>query len=182
MKVDEYVKITKIATAFIAVNDCINPLSLGRIKKFYEFLKNRPDIVSLLGFVHIVSDHAATRILPLVKHCALASSDRNLLNFLINAGDSVLVVPVLYKIITTIEHELGFVRLDVSTSHELTETDRTNIENFLERKMKAKIIPNYSVNKDLMCGIRVKGERLVWEYSLAQRLGALITQPTTILE
>lgn len=182
MRVDEYIQTSRIALAFINVNDCVNQDSLGRLKALHTFLKNRSDIVSLLGFVHIVSDDVTVRIEPLVKKFNLEGSEQRLLTFLIKSDTTTLLLAVLLKIITEIEHRLGFLHFDITSSHTLSGDDCVNLEAFLEKKMQAKIIPIYSINKDLICGIRVKGERMVWEYSLAQSLQSLIFKPNNILE
>lgn len=182
MRVDEYIQISRIALAFINVNDCVNQSFLSRLKGLHTFLKSRPDIISLLGFVHIVSDDVTVRIEPLIKKFNLKSPEQRLLNFLIKSGTTTLLLAVLLKIITEIEHRLGFLHFDVTSSHTLSNDDCAFLEEFLEKKMQAKIIPSYSVDKDLICGIRVKGERMVWEYSLAQGLQSLIFKPNNILE
>ena len=58
----------------------------------------------------------------------------------------------------------------VLSAHDLDKKELTTIQHFLEEKTKKTIIYNHKINKDLIAGIRLLSNTLLWEHSIAQQL------------
>jgi F0F1-type ATP synthase delta subunit len=64
----------------------------------------------------------------------------------------------------------NIMHIRVSSACQLTPEQKTVIQEFMAQATKKQIIDDYEVDADLINGIRIQSNTLLWEQSVAQRL------------
>ena len=62
----------------------------------------------------------------------------------------------------------------ITSAQELTQNQRTEVEQFLTQGTSKEVIPTYKLNKDLIAGLRMQSNAHLWEHSLKKYLRTLI--------
>jgi len=83
------------------------------------------------------------------------------------AADTLRDIYGLYKI----KHKIS--DLQVSSSSDLSEEKIEEIKKFFTKLSGQQVVVRYSVNQDLIAGVRLQTETFLWEYSIAQQLRKL---------
>lgn len=74
---------------------------------------------------------------------------------------------VLYK------KEKKLIACTITSAHELGDQERLIIKQFIERQTGCSLMETYTVNKNLIAGLRIESDEILWEYSIDKQLRAL---------
>jgi ATP synthase F1 delta subunit len=97
-------------------------------------------------------------------------SIQSLIDLLLAHKRAFLLADILDEISRLYHHKKSIHTFTVTSSAELTDDERKNIERFLADKVQGTIMYTYVVDKKLIAGIRLQSETLLWEHSIDKQL------------
>ncbi len=106
----------------------------------------------------------------LSKRFSLPSSVQKLLQVLLHDNRAFLVCDVLRYVCLLYRQYKHIAEFAIMSSHPLTRDDIEVIKHFLAQMTGQDIMYTYKIDKELIAGIRLQSDTLLWEYSIRQRL------------
>lgn len=88
---------------------------------------------------------------------------------------SSLIAQVLFYFVQLYREQVGIVSFSVESSVALSDQEKKEIEHFLKEQVQREIVCTYTLNKDLIAGLRMYNEKYLWEHSAQAQLRALYT-------
>ncbi|KKP35340.1 MAG: ATP synthase subunit delta [candidate division TM6 bacterium GW2011_GWF2_32_72] len=174
MQLEKIALSKKYAAAFL--NLFMNQLNDEDIKKFETaetFLKKNRRNIFFLRFPSIDAS-LKQKVLNLIfekfqinpilfKLTDLLKSKKRL--FLLR--ETIKQICIIYK------RRKNIIDFNISSSHQLNEHQKKVIQEFLEHNTKKNITSSYKINPNLIAGIRLQSNELLWEYSIQKKLRLL---------
>lgn len=167
----------KYAKAFL--NSFINKISLEEfeaIKKLKEFFTKHKKTLFFLSIPNINSEQKYTLLVELFKKFETSPHLNSLIKLLLEHKRIFLIKDVLEHILILYKKLKNIMLFDISSSHQLDKSSLEIIEKFLAAQTGKSIISQHKIDKDLVAGIRLKSESLLWEYSIQKQCEALRQQ------
>ncbi len=96
-----------------------------------------------------------------------------LINLLIAHHRTQLMGTILHIVHELMMKEKNIEAFTISSAQPLTQEQQTELEQFLVHTTTKTIVPTYTVNKDLIAGLRVQSNAHLWEHSLKKYLRTL---------
>lgn len=170
MDIDQITLARKYATAFLNLfSDEINIKDFCAIVSVEHFLKSEPEITSFFKFPRMnkekqeIVDH-------ILKEFQCAPVLKKLMQILFE-HQRLFLLPLVLKYVQRLYKERrGIMEFEIQSSHALTQDQMATIKNFLSAKTGNHILYEYKENRDLIAGIRLKSDTLLWERSVARKL------------
>lgn len=135
-------------------------LFLYKNKRFYAILSiPKLSIKEKLKFI----DH-------ICKIFTLSKSKVQLMHLLIVQKRIYLLDVILKKIAEEYNVRKGIIPLKIYTSHKIDDAQKCIITNFVKNLIKKNIKISFYINENLINGIRIKGNNLLWEHSVKKHL------------
>ncbi|MCF7799747.1 ATP synthase F1 subunit delta [Candidatus Babeliales bacterium] len=171
MQVEASIIAKRYATAFL--NLYINELTENdvlTISKLANFLmENRQFYVylSIPSISYLIKQKALNRV---AQELNLNKSLKKLMFVVLDHGRIDILDKILkqidscYKIIKNIE------MFTVTSSHEITESEKNKILEFIKKETKATVEAKFLIDKNLICGFRIKSYKFLWERSISKQL------------
>jgi len=106
----------------------------------------------------------------LSKQFKLPSSVQRLLYVLLHDSRAFLICDVLRCVCLLYRQYKHISEFAIISSHPLTENEIEVVKHFLAQMTRQDIMYTYKVDKELIAGIRLQSDTLLWEYSIRQRL------------
>ena len=161
----------KYACAFLNVymnvfdHKCYNSLLL--LSDFFK--KNR--VLSVYLNMPVLPDDAKQDVLNKVfESLGVCKTIKLLVRILLSHGKMEILPRTITHIIRAYRKRKNMFIFSVFTSHQLLAEEEKKIIHFLERATRGIIDAHFSIDPTLLCGVRLYGEFLLWECSLAQML------------
>jgi len=165
----------RYATAFLSLYDKkITPAVLHSLQDLLVFLEGRrPTFVLLVCPTLDIQQKIALLEKGLEKY-HLADVIMPIATLLLQHKRIELAVPVLEQIVRLHHKMHGIVPVVIQTSHSITRQEQEQLSIFAQSLCKARSInPTFVVQKELISGIRIKSENVLWERSLANVLDSI---------
>ncbi len=160
----------RYAKAFLNVyGDQITQDGYHAIVLALRFLKENREIITYFKFPRM-HEEKKQAIQKLVKMFALPERFISLTNLLCKQQRLYLLVVVLKVLLELYRKEKGIMEFSIKSSHELSELQVKEIQQFLSIKTGKIIFYHYALDKQLIAGIRLMSHSLLWEQSIAQQL------------
>jgi F-type H+-transporting ATPase subunit delta len=97
-----------------------------------------------------------------------------LIDLLIDDKRITLLIDVLEFIVRRYKSDFNIMDFVIVSSHQLTDKEQNQIKNFLERKTKKKVQYKIKVDPNLIAGLKIYSETLLWEHSIYSQLTSLL--------
>ena len=170
MNSDQIVLARKYATAFLNLFiDEIGIKDFCAIVSVDHFLKSAPEISSFFKFsgMNETKKEVIDRIFQEFK---LTPVLKRLTELLLRHQRLFLLQSILHCIKQLYKERRGIMEFSIQSSPVLTKEQITTIKNFLSAKTGCHILYEYKENKNLIAGVRVQSDNVLWERSVARRL------------
>ena len=161
----------KYARAFLRhAYDTITPATLAHIQACAEYLFNEKLIYAYLAIPTIPAATKAKALSALHKKFSLPASLNQLTTVLLAHKRIDLLHGVLINIIRIIETKHNILHFTVHSSHPLTPVQQSTIASFIKKSTAAQVQLQFTIDKELISGIKIKSNTLLWESSIAHKL------------
>jgi len=149
---------------------------IEHIAQAYQFLNTHKRFSYFLNLSAISSEQKKSSLEKiLITQFQLPKSPCSaLITLLIAHNRTFLIAPILRAIYEIMMLQKNIAAFTITSAQELTQNQRTEVEQFLTQGTSKKIIPTYKLNKDLIAGLRMQSNAHLWEHSLKKYLRTLI--------
>lgn len=106
----------------------------------------------------------------IIKKYDLDASLVELVRYLVSKRLLLSLRKVLESVVRKAEQRGDFMRCTITTSHEPNEDQQKQLLSFLSKKCNTPLIPQFVLDKGLICGIKLRSPFVVAEHSVAQFL------------
>jgi F-type H+-transporting ATPase subunit delta len=172
MTASERILSHRYATAFIAV--C--PISYEDflfIKKASKYFKKHTQLVYFLSLPTMDKKQKKELMHTLFAQLKLPHCFNDLLSLLVEQKRAKLIADVLYYIVQLYQEKNNIMEFSIESSCALDKKKLDAIQQFLAHRTGNDIIYTYRENKNLIAGIRLQSDTLLWEYSVRKKLRAI---------
>lgn len=171
MDVKDLTLSNKYAKAYLNVFEKdINDQVYWNLKSACEFLETNSSIKILFSLPKSVLTVKNELIDEFVENFNLPKSLKNLILLLVKDNRAILLKDVLNSIADEYQERINGMVFNISSSHKLTSSTLDVLKNFLENKTNKKIMYTYNIDKELIAGIRMQSNTLMWEHSVRRQL------------
>ena len=161
----------KYAVAFLNLYiDQVTDQSLKKIFGLEKFLKQHKQFYVYLGIPTIstfIKQKALNRVAQTLE---LSKPIKKLMFVLLEHGRIEILDVVLNQIAICFRQRKNIASFRVTTSHFLSEAEKTSVKNFIKQVSKTKIVTEFFVDKKIICGIRIQSRSFLWERSVVKQL------------
>jgi len=167
----------KYAQAFL--NIYIEKISLENfksIKKLSEFLNNHKKIMFYFDIPNINNENKTYILNEILKNFNLLEVLKSLIELLLKHKRLYLIYEVLNQIIYLYKQRKNIMIFRIASSHPLDKYELQVVEKFLSHSTGKKIISEYSLDKNLVAGIKLLSGTMLWEYSISKQCKTLHQQ------
>ncbi|MFA5075207.1 MAG: F0F1 ATP synthase subunit delta [Candidatus Babeliales bacterium] len=171
MQIEANIIAKKYAIAFL--NLYINELTeqdISAFSKLSDFLiKNRQFYVYLgiPGISYLIKHKALNRI---AQELNLCKPIKRLMFIVLDHGRIDILDKILKQIDSCYKIEKNIESFFVTTSHEISEFEKNKILEFIKKATNSEVRARFLVNKNLICGFRIKSYKFLWERSISKQL------------
>jgi ATP synthase F1 delta subunit len=148
----------------------LNDNSIQNFLNLANFLKNNSSFYAYLSIPHLAFGEKQNFVTKLSEAFKLTQNQYHLASLLLKNKKIEMLGPVLQKIVTEYNNRKGIIKLKVYTSHDVNDIQKRIISEFIKSKLKINAIIDFLINKNLVCGIKIKSENLLWEKSVVKYL------------
>lgn len=161
---------TRYAQAFLNLFS-LTDSDLENMEQAIDFLKQHPEIFTFLK-IPLLDPQIKRDALEesVIEKFELPKSFEKMVEVLIAKKRSELLLLVLEQIRTLYQEQHDIQMFQISSSSELTDTQKKVLEDYLSDATHATIETAYDVDTHLIAGIRMQSDELQWEYSIAKQL------------
>jgi len=167
----------KYAKAFLHI--FIDKMTLNdfhTIKKLESFFSNHKKTLFFLSIPNINPEQKYTLLVKLLKQFEAFEHLEALIRLLLNHKRVFLIKDVLKQIILLYKELKNIMLFNITSSDQLDESSLEIIEKFLATNSGKNIIWQHKIDKNLVAGIRLKSDSLLWEYSIQKQCKTLRQQ------
>jgi ATP synthase F1 delta subunit len=170
MNIEYLILSRKYAVAFL--NLFINEITLEdyhALVKLLLFLKNKPEL-NLMFKLPRVEKAKREAIDCMMKEFQLPLPFKKLMDLLLDDQRLFLLLDVLRYIKQLYTEREGIMEFEIRSSHDLNHEQLEIIKYFLSSMTGKHIVYKHSIDRELIAGIRLQSDILLWERSVAQKL------------
>lgn len=170
MKIQDLALSRKYATAFLNLFiDEITIKDYCALVDLLTYLKNQPELCSVFKLPRV--DEAKREAIDcMMKEFRLTPSFKKLMQLLLQDQRLFLLPDVLQYVQHLYKERRGIMEFEVRSSHALKNEQLETIKFFLSAMTGNHILCKHTVHKELIAGIRLQSDILLWERSVARRL------------
>lgn len=141
------------------------------ICKAAEFFDNNKQLLFFLGWHSIVKSEKIKALRSAFEYFSLTGHPYDaLIALLAKDKRTFLIKDVLDHICLLYQHDKNIGAFTITSSHELNPADLTSLEEYLAKHTGQVIMYSYSVDKNLIAGIRMQSDTALFEYSIRKQL------------
>ena len=164
----------KYAQAFLNLFiDSITPEIYSQLVALQEYLRRHRNALIVFSLPHIPIEPKLKLLdelgIPLTPYAPL----KKLFEILIKHDRAQLAPEVLNLICEYYRKRKNIISFEIQSSHELNEESVATIKKFLAHSTGKTIMGVQHVNTDLIAGLRMKSDTLLWEYSIRKQMNEL---------
>lgn len=167
----EQILARRYATAFLNVfGDSIDFDAFMAINEAKMFFAERKKVLYFLSLSTLASSEKARIMKQVFTVLDLPESFNILLTLLLHDKRAGLLYDVLQFIVKIYEQRNKIMDFTCTTSHEVDKKALEIMKRFLAQQTGNDIIYTYQIDKDLIAGIRLQSDTLLWEQSVEKQL------------
>ncbi len=171
MKIEYASLIHKYVRAFLNVHaQQLSDAQVKQIGQISNFFKSHRHTVFFLKLPAQFTAIKEAMIKKLIDQLNIAVSLQSLISLLLKQQRLFLLPAICAAIEQEFEQQNGIMRFTISSSHALSEKQEQLITHFLENKTGKKIEFVEKIDPQLIAGVRLQSDTLLWEYSIAKQL------------
>ncbi|MCB9493305.1 MAG: ATP synthase F1 subunit delta [Epsilonproteobacteria bacterium] len=172
MVIERIIIARKYALAFfVHYSDQVDSITIEKLQAILKYIKIRKDIFAYINLSTVPEEEKNNIRKTVIDTLGLGYGFKQLMKILYRHKRIHLLSDVIKHIVYLYHKQNDIVIFNVLTSHPITDGERAAIEQFIERNVPGKHASiNFSVNKNLISGIRIKSDSLFWENSIAKQL------------
>ncbi len=165
----------RYAAAFLSLYDKkITSDVLESMQDLLAFLKKRKPTFVLLVCPSFDAEKKVALLRKGLEYYCLSDLLMPIATLLLQHKRIELAVAVLEQIIRLYHKEHNIVSVIIETSHDITQQEQKQLSIFAQSLCKAKNIDaSFEIKKELISGVRIKSENVLWERSLANVLDSI---------
>ena len=170
----EQVLTRRYATALLRVcGDKFTQDDLGAMHRAADFFRTHSSALYFLGLPDLDVREKKVIVQKLFEIVKLPDCFRNLVHLLGQHKRMKLVAPVLDATLRLYQEQHGITDVHIESSAPLDEAQLQTIQAFLADTTAKTINYTYDINPELIAGIRLQSDTLLWEYSARKKLRAI---------
>jgi ATP synthase F1 delta subunit len=161
----------KYATAFLNLHE--DKLEAGQEKQneqLQDFLEKHRSLHSFLLIPALETEKKRKVLHMLVDKFKLDPHYKQLMDLLLEHGRIHLLKNVVRQIYDEWMKRKNKEKFYITSSHEMTKDEMETIIRFIKSHVSTDIITHFSINPELICGLRIQSKRYLWERSIAKKL------------
>jgi F-type H+-transporting ATPase subunit delta len=171
MGIEKDIIARKYATAFMKVNgDHLTSGELSSFKDFGAFVHAHPLFLVTLDMPSIPHSFKLDAIKQIIAEQKVCSCITKLLYLLLHHNRIKLLDTVISEIRALYKRTQNIQKFIVASSHSLSEEEQKKIDSFIAQNIDATTTTQFVVDKNLICGLKMKSINLLWERSIAKKL------------
>lgn len=165
----------RYAKAFLDVfKSDISDQTIEKVKQVVLLFQNNQPRISLLSLpLYSKQDQYTLLSTLLVEKAQLPNVFANLIDLLVKHRRASLITTVLHKIVVLYYQRNNISSFSITSSYELEESQLQSIQQFLAVQTGSVIIYTYTIDSDLIAGIRLQSTTNLWEYSVRKSIEAI---------
>lgn len=164
----------KYAQAFINLyTDSISIDLFEKIKEMEIFLNSRKKAIYFLSIPNIKMETKQKVLNAIFEKFGVKKILEPLIKVLSEQKRLFLINDILRDIRFLYKERKNIITFNVSTSHEISDTDFKVIKHFLETQTNKNIICYHNIDKSLIAGLRLNSSNFLWEYSIRKQCETL---------
>jgi ATP synthase F1 delta subunit len=119
----------------------------------------------------VIKQPAIDRVVDLLfEGCATAPLLKRVAVLLLKHHRIIILPEVLHQIGDLYKKEKGLAQFSITSAHSLDTALQQKLLNYLEHETGQKIIPEFSIDKSLIAGVRAQSDTALWEHSIRKQL------------
>ena len=163
--------VNKYAHAYLHVSsDQLTTHDILQYQQAAEFLHTHARALFLLKVPVIPYQVKREALMQITERFKLHASIQPLIELLLEHKRAFLLADILDEISALYNQKKSIHTFTVTSSAQLSDDERKNIERFLADRVQGTIMYTYVVDKKLIAGIRLQSETLLWEHSIDKQL------------
>lgn len=164
----------KYAQAFIRVfGHSLSRENFFALCKLERFFGKHRKALFFLSLPHISNEKKLSSLDVIFRSYGVTDSCRKLVSLLLADKRAALLHEVLRQVCCVYKKEQRLASFVVSSSHELEQQERAILRRFLVKASGCDIIDIYTIDPELIAGIRAQSDEFLWEYSVRKQLRCL---------
>jgi ATP synthase F1 delta subunit len=161
----------KYATAFLNVyGERCTPEYFENIKKLLKFIQTNNVFQAILNLPSLTIKNRKEIVDFVSNKLNLQEPIKKLVMVLLKKKRIDLLGEVLKKILLIQSDKEKKHHFEVTTSHEINEKEKTSIKKFIQNLIKTNVTASFKTDKSLIVGIKIEGNKYLWERSLSKKL------------
>ncbi len=162
------------AKAFINLfGDRLTGDAVARMHKTAQFIRVQRGLLFLLSLPALDPVKKYDGLCTLIARFELVDVVADLIRVLIMDRRAALLPDVLDRIRQFYQDEHDIMPCTITSAHQLTQKDLAVIKGFLAQQTNCSIIYEYTVDQELIAGIRAQSNTVLWEHSIRKQLTAV---------
>lgn len=171
MKIEYASLIHKYVRAFLNVYaEKLSDLEVKQIEQISAFFKSQRHAIFFLKLPTQFNAIKEAMIKKLIDQFTIPASVQSLISLLLKQQQLFLLPDICAAIQKEFEEQNGIMQFTLSSSHPLSEKQEQSIIDFLAKKTGKKIELLEKIDPQLIAGVRLQSDTLLWEYSIAKQL------------
>lgn len=164
----------KYAQAYLNLHNKVITVSYAlSLNKLQEFLTENSKFLAYLSIPNLTLEIKEKILSDIFEKFNIEHTIKKLIHVLVEHRRIELFAEVIGHVLHEYKKRNNILTFTITSSHELNDTQKEKLVSFLEKKTKATIIPSFAIDEELISGIKIHGETLLFEDSLAKRLNQL---------
>lgn len=137
------------------------------------FFKQNQELLFFLSWPIIEKNTKIKALNQALEAFKLHAPFNKLIDLLASQKRTYLIMLVLDKLCILFKERNNIMTFTISSSHQLDTRELEILKRFLANLTGQDIIYDYMVDKDLIAGIRMRSDTLLWEYSISKQLARM---------
>lgn len=161
----------KYARAFLNVykDECTSEY-IDTLVTFSDFISRNRLLEATLTLPSLSMEKKVSIVDSIAQKLYLSDGMKNLIFLLLKSKRIDLLVEIVKQILFLYMEKEKKYYFKVTTSHEISEKERDKVLEFINKNVKNHITASFFVDKSLISGIKIEGNTLLWERSIARQL------------
>ena len=166
--------VKKYSKAFVnTFKDKLSIDDIDLIENLIHYLKQNRNIFIYINLSIVEFKIKKDFFSKLIKLFKLKEFFTDLTNLLLESNRIFLLIYILKDIIKIYMQEIGFIKFNIVSSHNINNKNLEIIKNFLKNKTGKNILTRLSIDKSLIAGIKIYSDELAWQYSIKNYINAI---------
>lgn len=138
-----------------------------------EFFSENKKLLFFLSWPVVATTTKEEALYKILAQCKLSGPFKKLVAILVLHKRTFLIKDVLKQLCILYKKSNNIAAFTISSSHRLHDEEIKMLQEFLANITKHAIIYTYSIDKDLIAGIRLQSETFLWEHSIRKQLASI---------